>query len=125
MEFLYLLENIRNVVLDKIMLGVTFLGEEIPFMVIGMLLLWCVDKFEGYYMLSVGFVGTQINQLLKVVFRIPRPWVKDPEFKPVSSAIKEATGYSFPSGHTQSATGNFGTISLWGKKNWLRIAMVV
>ena len=125
MEFLYLLENIRNVVLDKIMLGVTFLGEEIPFMVIGMLLLWCVDKFEGYYMLSVGFVGTQINQLLKVIFRIPRPWVKDPEFKPVGSAIKEATGYSFPSGHTQSATGNFGTIALWGKKNWLRIVMVV
>ncbi|MBQ4154026.1 MAG: phosphatase PAP2 family protein [Clostridia bacterium] len=110
MDFLYFLETIRNPILDKIMLAVTFLGEEIPFMVAAMFVLWCVDKYKGYYLLFVGFLGTQINQLLKVTFKIERPWVKDPSFKAVEGAIPEATGYSFPSGHTQSSVGVFGTL---------------
>ena len=54
MDFLYFLETIRNPILDKIMLAVTFLGEEIPFMVAAMFVLWCVDKYKGYYLLFVG-----------------------------------------------------------------------
>ncbi len=121
MEFLYFLENLRNPVLDFIMSTVTHLGEEIIFIVLAVILLWCVDKYEGYYLLCVGFVGTQLNQLLKVTFRIERPWVKDPNFKPIESAIPEATGYSFPSGHTQAAVGSFGAIARYTKKNWIRI----
>ncbi len=125
MDFLYLLESIRNPVLDAIFGTVTHLGEELLFIVVAMILLWCVDKYEAYFMLFTGFIGTQINQLLKVTFRIERPWVKDPNFQAVESAIPEATGYSFPSGHTQSAAGTFGAIGLWSKKNWLRIVCFV
>lgn len=125
MSFLYFLEGLRNDVLDFLMLGVTRLGEEMIFIVVAMVLLWCIDKYNGYYMLTVGFLGTQINQLLKVVFRIERPWVRDPDFNPIEGAIEEATGYSFPSGHTQSSVGNFGSIARFTHKKWLRIACVV
>ncbi len=125
MDFLYVLESIRFPALDEMMLLITSLGEELLFMALGMFLFWCVDKYEGYYMLCIGFIGTQINQLLKVVFRIDRPWILDPNFKPVEGAIAEATGYSFPSGHTQSAVGSFGAIARWSKKNWLRIVCAV
>ena len=94
MEFLYLLESIRTEFLDTIMLIITAFGEETVFMLIAMFVLWCVDKYEGYYILFIGFIGTQINQLLKVSFRIDRPWVRDPNFKAVEGAIEEATGYS-------------------------------
>ena len=70
MDFLYLLEGLRNPVLDKIMLTVTTLGEETVFLVLSLYLLWCVDKYYGYFMLSVGFIGTQLNQMLKVIFKI-------------------------------------------------------
>lgn len=125
MDFLYFLEGIRNPVLDKIMLVVTSFGEELLFMVIAMLVLWCVNKKTGYYLLFVGFLGTQINQFLKVTFRIERPWVKDPAFTPVEAAIEEATGYSFPSGHTQSSVGVFGTIFATAKKVWLKVLCAV
>ena len=124
MEFLYFLEGIRNPVLDFIMQTVTHLGEETVFMVLGMLFLWCIDKFEGYYLLTVGFLGTQINQLLKVTFRVDRPWVRDPNFTVVESAIPEATGYSFPSGHTQGAVGSFGSVARWTKRRWLFILSI-
>lgn len=125
MEFLYALQKIANPILDAIMLLITHLGEETVFLIIAMVLLWCVDKYNGFYMLTVGFLGTQINTLLKVSFRIERPWVKDPNFHPVESAIPEATGYSFPSGHTQSSVGNFGSIARFTKSKWMRIVCIV
>ena len=125
MEFLYLLESIRNPVLDFIFGTVTHIGEETVFLVLAIFFFWCVSKREGYYILTVGLVGTVINQVLKLVFAIPRPWVKDPNFTVVDSAVKEATGYSFPSGHTQNVTGTFGSIGRYSKSTPVRIFTVV
>ena len=103
MGLLYALESIRTPVLDKIMSVITLLGGELFFMVIAVAVFWCVSKREGYYLMIVGFFGTVINQFLKILCCVPRPWVKDPGFTIVESARAEATGYSFPSGRTQNA----------------------
>ena len=125
MELLYWFESIRTPVLDVIMSTVTRLGEETMFMVIAMLVFWCVDKRRGYYLLSVGFVGTLVNQWLKIVCRVPRPWVLDPNFQIVDSAKEAATGYSFPSGHTQSAVGTLGGVARFTSSVWLRVICIV
>lgn len=125
MEFLKLLEKIRNPFLDFFFSIVTYCGDEIVFMAIAIILFWCVSKKEGYYILSLGFVGTVINQFLKLAFRIPRPWVEDPTFTIVESAKEAATGYSFPSGHTQNSVGTFGGIAYAFNKKWVRITCIV
>ena len=66
MEFLYWLESIRNPVLDTIMQYITYFGDELLFIVLSLAVFWCVDKFEGYYLLFVGFFGTLLNQFLKL-----------------------------------------------------------
>lgn len=124
MSFLYLLEEIRNPVLDFLFSIVTLFGEETVFMAVGMIVFWCVNKQKGYYLLSVGFVGTVINQFLKITFRVPRPWVKDPNFTIVESAREAASGYSFPSGHTQTSVGLFGGLALKFKRRAIRIASI-
>lgn len=120
MDFLLWLESIRNPLLDRIMGAVTYLGDEIFFIIIALFVFWCVDKREGYYLLFVGFFGTMVNQFLKLLCRIPRPWVREPKLSIVESARSGAEGYSFPSGHTQSAVGNFGTVARWNKGKALR-----
>ena len=125
MGLLYILEDLRLPVLNEIMLAITTLGEETAFLVIALILFWCVDKYLGYYTLSVGFVGVLANQFLKLWFRIPRPWILDENFTILEQARAEATGYSFPSGHTQSAVGTFGSIAYTTKHNKLRIACIV
>ena len=125
MELLYWFESIRNPVLDVFMSLVTHLGEETFFMVGALFVFWCVDKRKGYYLLSIGFIGTLINQWLKIICRVPRPWVKDPNFIIVESARAEATGYSFPSGHTQTAVGFFGGIARFTGHWWLRPVCLV
>lgn len=124
MQFLYFLESIRNPVLDVIMQFFTELGSEALFLVLALVIFWCVSKEEGYYLLFIGFLGTIVNQFLKLMFRIPRPWIKDPKFTIVESARADATGYSFPSGHTQNVVGTLGGIARWQKQKWLRIACI-
>ena len=59
-----------------------------------------------------------------MIFRIPRPWVKDPSFTIVESAREAASGYSFPSGHTQTSVGLFGGIARANRTLWLRITAI-
>ncbi len=121
MSFLKLLEGIRTPFLDKLFGIITYLGDEIAFLAIAIIFYWCVSKRQGLYVMTVGLFGTVINQVLKLTFKIDRPWVKDPTFKPVESAVERATGYSFPSGHTQNATGTFGAAAASSKRWWARI----
>lgn len=128
MGFLYFLEDIRVPVLNEIMLGITYLGDEIAFLVVALILVWCADKRTGYYILSVGFLGTIASQFMKLCFRIPRPWVLDENFTILEQAREGASGYSFPSGHTQSSVGTFGSIAYTTKNKvlrWVSIAICI
>lgn len=125
MKVLYALESIRTPWLDTVMAAITHLGEETVFMVAALFVFWCVSKRHGYYLLAVGFAGTVLNQFLKLLFRIPRPWVLDSDFTIVESARAQATGYSFPSGHSQNAIGTFGGIARFTRRKWVRVAAIV
>lgn len=128
MEFLYFMESIRLPGLNEIMLLITKLGEETAFLVAALILFWCVDKNKGYFVMAVGFFGTILTQVMKLICRIPRPWVQDPYFTVVGDAKEAAGGYSFPSGHSQSAVGTFGAMAYGTKKKavmWVCIAVCV
>ncbi len=121
MEFLYFLEGLRNDVFDALFSIITLFGEETMFLAVGLIIFWCVDKYQGYFVLCTGFLGTVINQFLKMLFRIPRPWIKDSSFTIVDSAKEGAFGYSFPSGHTQVSVGLYGAVAIRNKAKPIRI----
>lgn len=124
MGVLYALESIRTPFWDSVMSVITHLGDETFFMVAALAVFWCVNKRQGYYLLTVGFTGTLLNQFLKLLCRVPRPWVLDSDFTIVESARARATGYSFPSGHTQNAVGTFGGIARLTRRRWLRVIAI-
>ena len=128
MEFLYILEKIRDPFFDKLFLALTTLGEETAFLVIGLIIFWCVSKRLGYYLMSVGFLGTITSQAMKIACKVPRPWVKDPGFTILEEAREAASGYSFPSGHTQTAVGTFGAVVRTSRNTavrWICIVLAV
>lgn len=124
MEVLYFLESIRNPVLDVLVQMITLIGEETFFLALGLFLIWCCNKRDGYLVLLVSFTGIVINQFLKMLFRVPRPWVKDPNFTIVESAREGASGYSFPSGHTQNSVGMLGALGISAKQLWIKILCI-
>lgn len=120
MELLYVFEKIRHPILNELMLLITRFGEETAFLVLALILFWCVNKRKGYFILAVGFVGTVTSQFLKLLCRVPRPWVLDKNFTILEQAREAASGYSFPSGHSQSAVGTFGAIAYTVENKWIR-----
>ncbi len=123
MQFLYLLEEIRTPFLDALMSAVTKLGEQTVAIAVICVLFWCVDKRIAYGIGLSYFISGLAVQSAKLACKVPRPWVIDPSFKPVESALDTATGYSFPSGHSQSSGALFGTAGMLVKKPLVRAAL--
>ncbi|MBQ7953390.1 MAG: phosphatase PAP2 family protein [Clostridia bacterium] len=80
------------------------------------MLIFCWLAWNGHktFAHKTGFAfcfGMGINQVLKIIFCVQRPWVLDKRIKASSYALESATGYSFPSGHTQSGVTVFGCLA--------------
>lgn len=125
MEVLYALEKLRSPLLNDLMLLITRLGEETAFLVAALVVFWCIDKYRGYYLLGVGLLGNLANQFMKISCRVLRPWVYDPDFTAVEQAKAAAGGYSFPSGHSQTAVGTFGGIACTVKNRAVKILCIL
>lgn len=122
MEVIKFLQGFSNPFLDKIFLIITMLGEEyIPIMIL-VFIFWCKDKKYGY---KLGFILTFniiINGCIKDIFKSPRPIGK----KGIRSLRKEtATGYSFPSGHTQNTTALFSSLIIETKNRYMEVLGVI
>ena len=120
MEILRIMESIRTPFLDTVIGLVTRLGEETVGVVILCAIFWCISKRAAYRIGIAFFLSGLSVQGMKICFRIERPWVASPGLKPVASALENATGYSFPSGHAQSAAVLFGSLGLQIKQKSIK-----
>ncbi len=125
MELLWKLSEIRTDFLNVLFKFFTLFGEETFVLAVICGLYWCINKNLTYKIGMSYFFSGIAAQSLKIICRVPRPWVKDPSFTPLEGSLKTATGYSFPSGHTQTATSIYGTFAINTKKLWLKCLMVL
>lgn len=127
-EYLLLLQNFREItggVLDNFFLFITSCGEiTVPALIMACIY-WCFDTKIGTYLFFNWSLGTVVCQFLKTFACIYRPWILDNRVHPIDSAIKMAGGYSFPSGHTQTATSVYGGIIKSFKNKFLRIFLII
>ncbi len=112
-------ESIRNPVLTFLLSALTFLGSDDVIILLLCCLLWCLGKRLGLRVAFASIIGIGVNQSLKVLCCVPRPWVRWPDgVHPVPSAIEGASGYSFPSGHTAEAAAAYGGLAMAAGKRW-------
>ncbi len=76
----------------------------------------CLDRKNGKRIYFGFTLGVLLNGLLKLIFCVYRPWIRDPRIIPYGKSITSATGYSFPSGHSTWVTVTFGSMGMWMKK---------
>lgn len=126
MQLLWALEGIRSPFLTAVFSVLSLLGEQALVVAVICALYWCVDKELAFGLCISFFVSALLVQGLKIVIRIERPWVLDPAFLPVAAAVPSATGFSFPSGHTQAAAALLGYLGIAsGKRRWVVIAWLL
>lgn len=125
-EVLLVLQELREAagpVLEHAAALVTEFGSGTLCLVAVLVVYWAVDKRLGASLaLSFG-IGSLAVQALKVTVCCYRPWVRDPRVVPSELAVDGATGYSFPSGHSQQAASVWGGVAAGGRgPAWLRVA---
>jgi len=119
MEFLWYLSRLRTPFFDMFFRFITRFGEEMILIAIFCAIYWCINKRMAYVTGITFFLSSLAVQGLKIVFRVPRPWIYDLTFEPVGGSLYASTGYAFPSGHTQNAAALLGSIGAQTKKKWL------
>ena len=124
MDLLWLLEGVRSPFLNTVFGWITRFGEETILIGIFCLMFWCINKRMAYVTGVAFFLSSLAVQGLKIVFRVPRPWVNDPSFSPVGGAVSASTGYSFPSGHTQNAAAILGALGIQVKQKSLKMILL-
>lgn len=74
---------------------------ENPLCIIAVVIFWSVNKRSGIITALSIVSAVTVNTAIKLFFKIPRPFLKDPAIK----RLDTTDGYSFPSGHSQQASG--------------------
>ena len=88
-EYLLLLQNFREAssgVLDNFFMVVTSLGGSTAMILIAMLV-YCMNKKLGSYLIFNGLMGSLLNGFLKISFCVYRPWMRDLRVVPVAKAM--------------------------------------
>ena len=118
MEYLLFLQQLRestpSIINEAILFVSEFMGGTGALAVIA-LIYWCISKQAGSFMLLNFSSAYMMNQTLKNIFCVSRPFLRDSRLHPYT----EATGYSFPSGHTMLGTAVYSSAAIWQKnRKW-------
>ncbi len=115
LAYLLFLQDFRestNNVLTPFMFFITnFMSTGIPMFCL-VIFYWIFNKQAGGWMLMNWGIGRWLNGMIKLTACVYRPWIRDEAIIPAGDAIKSATGYSFPSGHSTSATILYGSAGI-------------
>lgn len=102
-------DRVSTPFLDALAQIITFLGEDYIIIVVVLLAYFVIDKQLGKTIAYVALSNLLINNTIKCIVKYPRPFTYDETLK--ASRVETATGYSFPSGHTQNAVGVYLTFA--------------
>ncbi len=116
LEILRAIQQIACPALDAFFIFATLLGETLPVVAVIAFVYWLIDREAGERIAFSLMLSLGINCLIKNVFRLPRPIGEDGIR---SLRVETATGYSFPSGHTQNAATLYTFLALWLKRRWV------
>ncbi len=117
------MQSIGNDVWDFLFNTFTILGEEVVLIIILGFVYWSYDKKIGEKIGFTVFLSLTLNSLIKLVVKRPRPFMVDNTIE--NMRPETAEGYSFPSGHTQTASTAFFSLYYFIKKKWLLIVAII
>ena len=121
LQFLRWLEGLRTSFLNAVFEGITMLGEETLIILLVVALWFAVDKKLAQQVFFITATSLSVNGIIKNFAKVPRPFTKG-----ISCVrLDTATGYSFPSGHTQGFATWSSFFATKFKKSWLSILVAV
>lgn len=122
LDIIRMIQSIHNPFLDSFFQITTMLGENFMIMIIILGVYWCINKRWGEYVAYSFFTSAVLNNTIKNIVKAKRP-IGEEGIR--SLRVHTATGYSFPSGHTQGAASTYGALYLLLKKYKCAIIFII
>lgn len=129
LQYLLWLQDLRTAtggIFDEFFNALSKVAVEImPFL--PFLVFWGLSRKWGYRFMLTHMLGELVNGIIKLTVCAYRPWIRSDKIVPAGDSKTAATGYSFPSGHSQSATATYGTAAVAArkKKRWVAAVCVI
>ncbi|WP_201638199.1 phosphatase PAP2 family protein [Tumebacillus amylolyticus] len=114
-EMLQLIQTLATPWLDKLMILLSFIGDEEFYIATVPMIYYAVSKRVGIRLAIVLACSMFVNAWLKFFFATPRPIGVEGIRSLYTSS---ATGMSFPSGHSQGSATYWGYLACVVKKGW-------
>lgn len=129
-SFLLTLQQLRQSMpsfVETFFVYFSLIGDGPALVALVLIVYWCVDKRAGQFTFIAFGAGNFVNQLVKNIACVYRPWIRDAAIVPAEKAIEGAAGYSFPSGHTTGAATSLGSFAWLARKKhaWVTVVCVV
>ncbi len=108
-------------VLRAIMQAITFLGDELFYILFMPAIYWCVSAWAGLRIGVMLLLSGGVNSIFKLALRGPRPsWISDA----VEPVVHE-TSFGIPSGHAQGSASVWGWVAVEARKKWVTITCLL
>ncbi len=117
------IQSIGNSFFDVFFNMASMFGEEVFIILVLLIVYFGINKRFGEYMGLSLMTTLLVNTSLKNIFKADRPFQADSGI--VNKRPATAGGFSFPSGHSQSASTTFWSLYAYGKKKWLLVLSVI
>ena len=127
-DFLLFLQNIRIAHFESfnsLFLSITILGELWLPSLICAIVYWCIDLRAGLYLFSLAGCNVVITHFAKMLACVYRPWILSDKMQPVKEAVAFAKGYSFPSGHSATASSVLGGVAFLQRHHLIRCVSLI
>lgn len=125
LEFIKWLQSFSTPLLDAIGEGITILAEQYVLIVILAFFYFVYNKKLGEIIAYSIFLSLNANNAIKGIVQAPRPFQVDDDI--IVHREHTATGYSFPSGHTQAGAVFYTSIGKIFKNKvlWVFIGIII
>lgn len=118
LELIKFIQSFSNPILDNVFQFITMLGEEYFYILFLTITYWFINKKFAYKLGFTFLISGILNCAIKDLFKFKRP-IGINGIR--SLRLSTATGYSFPSGHTQNAAAFWFFLIKNLKKRWINI----
>ena len=122
MDILKFLEGLRNDFLNTLFEFITVFGEETLLVFLIVTLWFAFDKKFAQKLLFITMASMSVNGVIKNIAQVPRPFASG---EVTCVRPETATGYSFPSGHTQNFTTWTSLTAMQLKKKWFTVPVTI
>ena len=117
------LQSFRNTFTEFFFSFVSFFGDPEFYIILLAFVYWVLNKKTGEYVAIALGTTVSLNNMLKGIFMINRPFQTYPEIENLRDYA--ATGSSFPSGHVQNSATLFFALAMFFKKHYLWTLAIV